>query len=246
MAAKNTRKEFAGQDVPAQDVGPQDVAADVMPHDEPAVEIDVYAAEMPPLTPTGGYTVSGKAIPEHLAHLVPFASTDQGRWEACVGKERPTGPRVSVVRDAWDSMIEERRDQPWAASDPLKEAVARYGERGMRNRALSPAVIEQRGMRGWEPVVKENGDPVKIGNLILARMPERVAEQRNKHYRDLGNEQLRSAEENLTIDQERAIRDAGAKGRGISPLRPGSSLTDSRNPERGAVVGVESVRGRAE
>jgi hypothetical protein len=208
---------------------------------EAAAKYDVDAPEMPPLI-GGKPTVDGRPIPADFEHVIPYAATDQGRWERSQGKEKPNG--VKVTGDAWDRMIEERRDQPWAASDPIQEAIDTFGEKGFRYRAMSPMVCEQRGMRGWEPVKKENGDHVKIGGMFLGRMPEHVAEQRNAHYRSIGNEQLKNAAENLQIDQERVIRDAGKQGRGITPLRPGTSLTDSRDSARAAVVGVESVRGQ--
>lgn len=224
MAIKKTRV----QDIPAQD-------------EAPVVDLS-SGAPKPPLTEDGGYTVDGKPLPVGFEHVIPYAMTDQGKWENNQGKPEPSG--VTVVADAWDNMIAQRRDEPWAGHDPVQEAILRHGEPGMKYRGLSERVMDKRGMRGWEPVKNEDGSNVKIGSLILGKMPKATAERRNAHYRNLGNEALNNAEEQFAIDQEKAIVDSGRKG--VSPLRRGQVVTDSNAPGHSAVIGVETTRGLAD
>jgi hypothetical protein len=217
------------------------VSDDIAAQDEtPVVDLS-SGAERPPLTEDGGYTVEGNPIPAGFEHVIPFAMTDQGKWEANQGKPAPSG--VQVVRSEWDQMIGQRRDEPWAGHDPVKEAVAKHGEAGMKYRGLSERVMDKRGLRGWEPVKDAKGSNVKIGSLILGKMPKETAERRNAHYRDLGNDALQNASEQFAIDQEKAIIDSGRKG--VSPLRRGQVVTDSNAPGHSAVIGFETTRGTA-
>lgn len=219
---------------------------DLMPADEaPAMEEQGYVPvraeedECPPRI-DGQPTVNGNPIPAEYAHLIPFAKTDQGIWEHNQGKVKA---RVHIVRTEWDKTLEQRGDMPWASSDPFKSAVDAHRQPGFRYRLLSDKVCTKRGMRGWDPIKNENGDLVKVNGMFVGRMPEKMAHQRNEYYRRNGNDALQKAQEQFELDQEKTIRDAG--GQGMSVLRRGERLVDSRDPDREATVGFESVRGQA-
>jgi hypothetical protein len=194
----------------------------------------------PPPQIDGQNTVNGNPIPVMFATLIPFENTDQGLWARNHGKKK----RAVEVKDGpWEKSLQRRSDQPWSGYDPFKEAVDEHREPGFEYRLLSDKVCSKRGKRGWETVTDDKGDVVKVNSMFLGRMPTELKERRNEHYRKQGNDALEAAQQQFALDQEKSIRDAG--GQGMSPLRRGDTLTDSRDPDRGASIGFESVRGRA-
>jgi hypothetical protein len=204
-------------------------------------EYSPYRGDERPAMLNGGPTVNGNALPAGFEHAIPFANTDQGRWDTNHREDVRAPSGITSGKDPLAKAMDQRLDQPWAQVDPLKAAVDLVAEPGMKYRALSNTVCDKRGLRGWEPVVDPKGEKVKVGRLFLGRMPTGVAEQRNEHYRKIGSEDLKNVEENFVIDQEKAIRDSGSKG--VSPLRHGDLLKDTGDPSRGASVGFDQVRG---
>jgi hypothetical protein len=201
----------------------------------------VFENDARPALLNGQPTVDGRALPVGFEHAIPFANTDQGRWDTNHGENvrKPSG--ITMGKDPLAKAMDQRLDQPWAEIDPLKSAIDLVREPGMRYRALSKAVCDKRGQRGWETVVDKNGDQVKVGRLFLGQMPESVAEKRNAHYQKIGSEDLKNVEENFAIDQEKIIREMG--GKGVSTLRHGDLLTADGDPSRGASVGFDQIRG---
>lgn len=191
--------------------------------------------------PAPALTVNGQPIPDHLAHLIPFAQTDQGRAENNLGK---AVPMVEMVRDAWDNQMLKRGDtslEPWEAPDPAKELIDPVREPGMAYRMLSDRITRKRGRRGWEPVKGANGDPLKVGDMIIAKMPIERKEKRNRFYEDEGRSRQAEAQASLIETRERAAHDGGAKG--ISVLTPNDGLQDYRDPTREVTTGVSRTRG---
>jgi hypothetical protein len=209
---------------------------DVMPVDGMRVPPQLEGA--PPLV-NGRLTVNGNPVDPMFEHAIPYANTDQGRYEANFGKPEPSG--VKVTRDAWDGMLDQRVNEPWSQHDPLSAEVDRVRKPGTKYRFLSPRVCDKASTRGWQKTLDKDGREVKVGNLFLGEMPVEMAERRNAHYREVGNDDLRKAEENYTLEQERSIRNSGSKG--LAPLRRGELLQDHRDPEHGASIGFEQTRG---
>jgi len=220
---------------------PRDVGVDDPARVSDIISLDagVKGDERPPLL-DGQPTVEGRAIPVYLSFAIPFANTDQGRWDTNhrPGVMAPSG--ITSGKDPLAKAMDQRLDQPWAQVDPLKAAIDQIAEPGFRYRALSEGVCNKRGLRGWESVVDPKGDKVKVGRLFLGRMPEHVAEQRNEHYRKIGGDDLKRVEEDYQLDQDK-VGSGGSKG--VSILQRGDLLRDSGDPSRGASVGFEQVRG---
>lgn len=188
-------------------------------------------------------TVNGKPIPSEFAHAIPYAQTDQGIAEA---KAKPGLRAVtSVVADAWDKALDRKAEaQPWDSYDPFTEAVDSVREPGMTYRMLSDRAHKRRGRRGWETVTDKDGKPVQVSGMTLGKMPTEAAERRNSHYREIGNEQLRTAAEAYELEQAKVIRNANIKG--FAPLRTGETVTDSHDhPGMVTEVGIQSHRGQA-
>jgi hypothetical protein len=199
-----------------------------------------FVSDERPALIDGKPTVNGNPLPKGFEFAIPFANTDQGRWDTNHGANMRAPSGITSGKDPLAKAMDQRLDQPWAQVDPLKAAIDQVAEPGFRHRALSEGVCNKRGLRGWEPVLDAKGDKVKVGRLFLGRMPEQVAEQRNEHYRKIGGEDLKRVEEDYQLDQEKAGR-SGSKG--VSTLQRGDVLTDTGDPSRGASIGFEQVRG---
>lgn len=177
--------------------------------------------------------INGQRLPDGSAHLVPFENTDEGIAE----RRRRPHASARVTSDPLDKAIQERREfrttelEPWEARDPMKELAAAHVGPGMRPAFLSPNVIANQGMRGYQAVMAE-GEPVKLGNMILCEMPEARAQKRQRHYQDVGRNKLADMQGKFEEEQEQIMRTAGR----------------SRSARRGedADIGLQEVRGNAE
>lgn len=112
--------------------------------------------------------------------------------------------------------IEAEREDPMFGK-PLEEAVARYGTPGMAPKFLSELVIKVNGMRGYRIVKDENGDPVRVGTLIMGEIPERMAERRRQRAADESREKIQEAEESFRDEIER-VASVGRAGSGFRAL----------------------------
>ena len=108
-------------------------------------------------------------------------------------------------------------------SNPMREAVAQYGQPGMAVKFLSERCMTVLGMRGYEIVKKLNGDPVKIGTLFMGHLPEAMAERRRQHWAAESIALLTEQEQAYYEVAAREIRDG--RGSGISTLEPGDTFT---------------------
>ena len=136
-------------------------------------------------------------VPISSAHLITYDHTDEGIAARNEGKadsaarvRAASGDRSPVTGASREHKLSERRDhmqvgmEPWEAPDPMKELVEKHIGKGMRPRFLSPFKIQKQGKRGFEIVKDEKGDPVTLGELVLAQMPEEQAERRNRVFRE--------------------------------------------------------------
>jgi hypothetical protein len=196
-------------------------------------------------------TVNGIPLSQlgYAGTQIPYGLTDQGIAEKnarSVDSQGRPHSGIKVTRnEGFDQAIARRSaaKEPWECTNPLAEAAERYSEPGMRYRGLSQRVCDKKTLRGWEVVKDEKGDPVKVGDMILGKMPIERAERRNEHYRKEGEANLSAARERLKVDQERLSRDAQSKGFTAGPLRDGDVLTDYDDPDRRISIGVRSQRG---
>jgi hypothetical protein len=97
----------------------------------------------------------------------------------------------------------------------------------MEYRFFTQLCVDRMGWRGYTPV-KENGDVVKAGTLMLAEISRTQVLKRRDRQRELAREKLDGIEEGYQASQEDALRSASAEGidvAGISPLRAGERVT---------------------
>jgi hypothetical protein len=119
--------------------------------------------------------------------------------------------------------VESESEDPMLLGRPMEEAVERYGSPGMAPKFLSDRCISHFGLRGYVIVRDEKGDPVKVGTLIMAEIPEWMAERRRRFYAGESTRQLSEIETGFIGTAERDIGDRA----GFSVLRPGENVTSS-------------------
>ena len=187
--------------------------------------------------------MNGKPIPPEDLHKIPYSLTDQGREDQA---PEIYGTGATVTRDeGLDADLEAFEQQLWMSKDPLTEVMDEYKEKmpGNAFRFLADPIVQRRGMRGFVAVKNDNGDPVTVGGLTLARMPERHARIRDEHYRREHADQLESAMEQYNEATERIAAAAGEGGAQFEALRSGSSVQDSRDSDASASIGLSRTRG---
>jgi len=139
-------------------------------------------------------------LPEDVIARMSYDHTDEGIEERNAGKKEGAAREISGPRE---KKIAQRRDhlgndslEPWMAPDPLKQLADEHTTPGFSPKFLSPDLIKRKGTRGFQPVIK-NGEPVKMGELILAQMPIEQVQQRNRKYRELSNQAQREVSQNF-------------------------------------------------
>jgi hypothetical protein len=172
-------------------------------------------------------TVDGKPIPDHLKHVIAYDLTDQGKAEASAklkASGRYTENRVTVASSEFDKQLLRYEDdangsEPWEQANPIDAAIARVPDgAGKAFHLFGNATYDRDGARGFVPEKDAEGNLIKVGNMVLASMPEARAAKREQHYK------------NLALDAEKAegerYREEQAKNasEGITPLRPGESV----------------------
>lgn len=167
-----------------------------------------------------------ESLPQEVWHLLTRQHTDEGIAEANAGKLKPgdVGYGLRVGDGPLEKSIEERRDfrrdqmETWEAPDPMKALADAHVGPGFRPRFLSQDRLNKEGNlgRGFEVVTDAKGDPVKLGSLVLARMPEDLADKRNDAVRSKGKAQLREV-----------YREAQSNGVSLVERRRGESVRDA-------------------
>ena len=119
--------------------------------------------------------------------------------------------------------LDRASDYEIVGSKVLDEAVARYGRPGMAFRFLSERCVGVLGMRGYEIVKNEHGEPVKCGTLIMSEIPLRIAERRRQHQMELASEAIESEVEKFRDEAERLGH--ASRLAGVGPLLQDELLT---------------------
>lgn len=109
--------------------------------------------------------------------------------------------------------------------NPMREAVDRYGRPGFTVKFLSEGCNRRFGLRGYQIVKDDNGDPVKIGTLIMGEIPTEWADRRRQHWADESVAQIAEQEQSYQDRATQAIRDSRVTG--VAPLTRGESMRPS-------------------
>jgi hypothetical protein len=98
-------------------------------------------------------------------------------------------------------------------------------------------VVKEKGLRGWRPKIGPNGDPIKVGNLTLATMPESRAQKRDAFYRDLRESKAKAIQETFQEQQDRLEHAVG-----VTSLPDNSAVRD-RDTFRTVRTGLHQTTG---
>jgi len=184
-----------------------------------------------------------KNIPEETES--PFAAVHAGpsleeieQRDAQIRARNEGFPKVEFGHDEWDKKnIQSRRDaadelvDPWIAADPMGETVRAHEEPGFAYKFLSPRCNDVLGQRGYEIVRQENGDPVKMGTLLLGKIPEHIAQRRREFAVQKSAEDVASIRDNYG-DKVRGLKQE-AKDMGLRVLDPGEMDGVYNDPQTG-------------
>lgn len=154
-------------------------------------------------------------LPEEQVAQLSRQHTDEDIEERNRGKVESaarvtsTYERRKSTATNFDQHVEERRDFRQSATsaedfeftpDYMKEQAEKYVPPGMRPAFLSPMHIDRKGLRGNVIVKDENGEPVKMGRMVLGMQPEAKYKARSEYFR------AKSAERLSNVEQEHAER----------------------------------------
>jgi hypothetical protein len=151
---------------------------------------------------------------------ISYHVTDEGIEER---NRNRTGHNVTVAAVAEDKDIERYQrtivvDGQTDFTGMLRdELAAKHQLPGERVHWLSPDKCGRDGTRGWQPKYDEQGREIRWGRMVLAAMPEHVAQERARVFQDRADHALRSAVEKAKEQREQLIDASGA-----SALRPES------------------------
>jgi hypothetical protein len=172
-----------------------------------------------------------EARPQRHVNGVPVEDTPMGHLLASTYSdeelaERAKLPkaRTSVVADEFDRGVikqyddSQRAAKPWMSTNPMKAMADKFVPAGHTGRFLGERKVQVDGLRGWEPVKNANGDPVKLGNMVLGSMPIGEAKERNDHFRGLDAQRISQIRDGAT---EQAAQLAHAKGMRVAPGESG-------------------------
>lgn len=127
--------------------------------------------------------------------------------------------------------VDRDADVEIAGSRVLSDAVERYGRPGKAYKFLSPRCMDILGLRGYEIVKDEKGDPVKVGTLHLGEISELVAQKRRAHYAQLANEAIDNEVEKYAEEAERLAHQS--RHSGVGPLRTDEIMLANASESQG-------------
>lgn len=127
--------------------------------------------------------------------------------------------RLYVDQTAAGNKIAEQVDlakggaMPWEyqGNDAMSEVMHAHLKPGERGRYLSPQQIKKYGLRGWEPVKGENSEPVRVDQMILAKMPADVAVKREQYFARVAREQMVLSQDQVKSQAEQIASERQTK-----------------------------------
>jgi hypothetical protein len=134
-------------------------------------------------------------------------------------------PYRTVEIDASDEL-----DPEILGSQVLTETIRHYERPGMCYRFFTQLCVDRMGWRGYTPV-RENGNIVSAGTLMLGEIRRERAEARQLKQKAMAREKLDGIAESHAAAQEQVLQEAsreGVKVAGVSALDPSDVLTAVR------------------
>jgi hypothetical protein len=122
------------------------------------------------------------------------------------------------------------------APNPMEETVMRHREPGFAYGFLSDHASRVLGTRGYEVVKDGNGEPVRLGTLVLGKIPEKVQQARQRKAEAESVERVQSIADEYG-EKVRSMKNA-ARDMGLRVLEPGEIDGDYTNTETGRTVHI--------
>ncbi len=162
-------------------------------------------------------------------------------------------PEVELLSELFDQEIDHRIDvanddslDPYSAPDPANAAIDRVRKPGMSYKLLSPRCCDVLGMRGYELSRDADGKEIRVGNMMLGEIPERVADKRHAAALRQSEEEVGLISDDYRASVERLK--SAATGMGLRVLDRGEEVNaemsthqETLGDRRGA--GVQIRRG---
>jgi hypothetical protein len=175
-----------------------------------------------------------KKVPQadpHFGHVLAGPSSEEliAKHEREEAARIAKGyPKVEFGADAKDKEIDGFGDldfDPLGTSDPLLGLKNQYGRDGFALKILSEKCCSHLGRRGYQIVKDVNGDPVRIGNMVLGEIPEKIAEQRRRAPINAAKEELGA----ITDQHREAVNKmkSDAKDMGLTIMERGETLKNN-------------------
>lgn len=165
--------------------------------------------------PVRDWHVNGVAwanIDPMVRQVIPYELTDEGRAEKAAA--RPQSPiKVQVGADPLDKQLMQRLDAALRGdpnnrpSTALKEVADQYVKPGMTPLFLNPDLVRLEGTRGYKPIIDADGDPVRVGEMILSEIPTAISQQRIKADATAGRERLDKIDQTFEESSGRIARE---------------------------------------
>lgn len=131
--------------------------------------------------------------------------------------------------------VERDLDVQIAGDRVFDETVARYGHPGMAVKFLSQRCNDVLGLRGYQIVKDEHGDPVKVGTLIMGEIPQLIAVKRRAYYAKLAQDSIDEEVEKYAAEAERFAHQSGHAG--VGPLAPNEVFTAAATERDESLLG---------
>lgn len=182
--------------------------------------------------------------------LPAHASIEQTQKRDALARAGRRGlPDVEVGADELDKTIDQRGSDDEAdyllARDPMMDAVNRVREPGTAYKFLNDRVCAEIGTEGYETVL-ERGEKVRVGEMFLGKIPQRIADRRLAHAAEMSEQLVRESADTFEQGVDKLKREAA--GMGLRVLDPGelmhANATENREyfgQARGA--GLKITRG---
>lgn len=169
-----------------------------------------------------------QAMPDKMMAKALGAAIDKFGRESVAAAFRERVLKIKfreVEIDASDEL-----DPEILGSQILAETVKRHERPGMEYRFFTQLCVDRMGWRGYTPV-KDNGDVVKAGTLMLGEMSRERVQKRRLHQQMAAREKLQGLADAYAATGMQAIDEAAQRGlkvQGISPLGSDDVLTANR------------------
>lgn len=187
------------------------------------------------------YTKAKAPTPEadqNFAHVILGPSNDElaAQQAQAEAKRKASGyPKVEVLRDTTvprpEASAEKIMDgwediefDPLGMLDPMASLKKAFQKPGMALKLMSESVNNRLGQRGYRVVKDENGDPVRMGKMVLGEIPERFAKARRQAAIEKSNSELGQINNAQRDAVEKLKQDAGSMG--LSVIAAGDSITN--------------------